>query len=155
MMEIVPVEEVYIKALQKAFSTADPTEDKETMLWVELKRLYEPNPRDQLWELQRYMHDPLEWRLYDTCGVRHVSTGRGHEIFMLVKKDYPLTKGLTILMISNKLQVDQYSELAKYVPTVGVNLPTASFTLLTSFATVEDFPLLHEDKNYSESNMRY
>ncbi|GJZ78462.1 hypothetical protein Tco_0643299, partial [Tanacetum coccineum] len=44
----VPVEEVYIKALQKAFSTADPTEDKETMLWVELKRLYEPNPRDTL-----------------------------------------------------------------------------------------------------------
>ncbi|GJT58977.1 hypothetical protein Tco_1002510 [Tanacetum coccineum] len=28
------------------------------------------------------------------------------------------------------------------------------FTLLRSFATVEDFPLLHEDKIYSESNTR-
>ncbi|GJZ62334.1 hypothetical protein Tco_0618471 [Tanacetum coccineum] len=59
-------------------NTADPTEDKEKELWVDLKRLYEPDPRDQLWALQRYMHDPLEWKLYDTCGVHHVFTGRGH-----------------------------------------------------------------------------
>ncbi|GJT42916.1 hypothetical protein Tco_0951631 [Tanacetum coccineum] len=82
------------------------------MLWVELKRLYEPDPRDQLWALQKYMHDPLEWKLYDTCGVHHVSTRRGHEIFMLVEKDYPLTKGLTTVMLCTKLQVDQYSEMA-------------------------------------------
>ncbi|GJT37009.1 hypothetical protein Tco_0936874 [Tanacetum coccineum] len=130
MMKIVPAEEVYTEALQmlrkfdredldklwslvkETFSTTDPTEDKEKMLWVELKRLYEPDPRDQLWALQRYMHDPLEWRLYDTCGVHHVSTEKGHEIFMLVEKDYPLTKGLTTVMLCNKLQVDQYSEMA-------------------------------------------
>ncbi|GJR16813.1 hypothetical protein Tco_0965340 [Tanacetum coccineum] len=98
--------------VKKTFSTTDPTKDKENELWVELKRLYEPDPRDQLWALQRYMHDPLEWRLYDTCGVHHVSTERGHEIFMLVEKDYPLTKGLTTLLLCNKLQVDQYSEMA-------------------------------------------
>ncbi|GJW81906.1 hypothetical protein Tco_0145881 [Tanacetum coccineum] len=98
--------------VKKTFSTTDPTEDKENELWVELKRLYEPDPRDQLWALQRYMHDPLEWRLYDTCGVHHVSTKRGHEIFMLVEKDYPLTKELTTLLLCNKLQVDQYSEMA-------------------------------------------
>ncbi|GJY15815.1 hypothetical protein Tco_0386237 [Tanacetum coccineum] len=133
----VPVEEVYIEALQvkrpiidwevysegqrkywkislvkNDFSTKDPTEDKEKMLWVELKRLYEPDPRDQLWALQKYMHDPLKWKLYNTCGVHHVSTRRGHEIFMLVEQDYPLTKGLTIVMLCNKLQVDQYSEMA-------------------------------------------
>ncbi|GJV71446.1 putative ribonuclease H-like domain-containing protein [Tanacetum coccineum] len=76
MMEIVPVEEVYNEALQvkrpiidwevysegqrkywkislvkNDFSTKDPTEDKDKMLWVELKRLYEPDPRDQLWEI--------------------------------------------------------------------------------------------------------
>ncbi|GKB78399.1 hypothetical protein Tco_0945294 [Tanacetum coccineum] len=86
--------------VKKTFSTTDPTEDKEKELWVELKRLYEPDPRDQLWALQKYMHDPLEWRLYDTCGVHHVSTRRGYEIFMLVEKDYPLTtKGLTTVML--------------------------------------------------------
>ncbi|GKA34739.1 hypothetical protein Tco_0721168 [Tanacetum coccineum] len=51
--------------VKETFSTTDPTEDKEKMLWVELKRLYEPDPRDQLWALQKYMHDPLEWKLYD------------------------------------------------------------------------------------------
>ncbi|GJV99836.1 hypothetical protein Tco_1555088 [Tanacetum coccineum] len=97
--------------VKKTFSSTDLTEDKEKELWVELKRLYKPDPKDQLWALQRYMHDPLEWRLYDTCGVHHVSTERGHEIFMLVEKDYSLTKGLTTLLLCNKLQVDQYSEM--------------------------------------------
>ncbi|GKA87071.1 hypothetical protein Tco_0808782 [Tanacetum coccineum] len=98
--------------VKENFSTTNPTEDKEKMLWFELKRLYEPDPRDQLWALQKYMHDPLKWKLYDTCGVHYVSTGRGHKIFILVEKDYPLTKGLTTVMLCNKLQVDQYSEMA-------------------------------------------
>ncbi|GKB34056.1 hypothetical protein Tco_0878998 [Tanacetum coccineum] len=54
-------------------SSTEPTDDKERALWVELKRLFEPDI-DDLLELQRYMHDPLTWRLYYTCGVYHVST---------------------------------------------------------------------------------
>ncbi|GKA38332.1 ribonuclease H-like domain-containing protein [Tanacetum coccineum] len=57
-------------------------------------------------KLQRYMHDPLTWRLYDTCGV-HSSTEIRLDIFMLVEKDFPLTRGLPMLMLVNKLQVDQ------------------------------------------------
>nr|GEV30842.1 putative ribonuclease H-like domain-containing protein [Tanacetum cinerariifolium] len=125
MIELVPVEELYIKALQVKYpiidweiysegqrNTTEVTDEKVKELWVELKRLYEPDSRDPLWAFQRYMHDPLVWRLYDTCGVHHVSTIRGHKIFMLVEKDYPLTKGFTTLMLCNKLQVDQYSEMA-------------------------------------------
>ncbi|GKE41423.1 hypothetical protein Tco_1468707 [Tanacetum coccineum] len=63
-------------------------------------------------KLQRYMHDPLAWRLYDTCGVYHVSTNRGYDIFMLVEKDYPLIRGLMTVMLANKLQVDQSLEMA-------------------------------------------
>ncbi|GKD31839.1 hypothetical protein Tco_1242617, partial [Tanacetum coccineum] len=33
--------------VKKTFSTTDPTEDKEKELWVKLKRLYEPDSRDQ------------------------------------------------------------------------------------------------------------
>ncbi|GJX97666.1 putative ribonuclease H-like domain-containing protein [Tanacetum coccineum] len=58
-----------------------------------------------------YMHDPLKWWLYDTCGVHHVSTERGHDIYMLVEKDYPLTKALATLMLCNKLRIDQYSDM--------------------------------------------
>ncbi|GJY99219.1 hypothetical protein Tco_0516649 [Tanacetum coccineum] len=78
---------------------------------VELKMLFEPNAENLL-ELQKYMHDPSKWWLYDMCAVHHVSTEKGQDIFMLVKKDYPLTKGLATLMLCNKLRVDQQSEMA-------------------------------------------
>nr|GFB81125.1 hypothetical protein [Tanacetum cinerariifolium] len=88
------------------------TSDKEKELWVELKRLYEPDVEDQLWiQTQALMHDLVEWRLYDSCGVHHVLF-RNQEIFMLVEKDYPFKKGLAIVMISNKLQVENYSQMA-------------------------------------------
>ncbi|GJS11403.1 hypothetical protein Tco_0368199 [Tanacetum coccineum] len=76
--------------VKERFRSAEPTEDKERALWVELKRLFEPYKDDVLWKLQRYMYDPLTWRLYGTCGVHHVSSTRGHDIYMLIEKDYPL-----------------------------------------------------------------
>ncbi|GJY60337.1 hypothetical protein Tco_0460994 [Tanacetum coccineum] len=84
--------------------------DKEIELWVELKMLFEQDAENFL-ELQKDMHDPLNWWLYDTCAVHHVSTKKGQDIFMLVEKDYPLTKGLATLMLVNKLRVDQDSEM--------------------------------------------
>nr|GEV46968.1 hypothetical protein [Tanacetum cinerariifolium] len=73
MMMIVPVEEVYVEALQifadmlkkldrddliklwdlvkERFSTMEPTNDKEKELWVELTRLFEPDNDDTLWKL--------------------------------------------------------------------------------------------------------
>ncbi|GKF47740.1 hypothetical protein Tco_0137542, partial [Tanacetum coccineum] len=97
--------------VKERFSSTNPTDDKERALWVELKRLFEPDTDDILWKLQRYMHDPLTWRLYDTCGVHHVSTDRGYDIFMLVEKDYPLSKGVLMLMLVNKLLVEQSLEM--------------------------------------------
>nr|GEY98042.1 ribonuclease H-like domain-containing protein [Tanacetum cinerariifolium] len=89
--------------VKETLSIRQATNDKEKELWVELKRLFEPDVKDQLWtHTQALMHDPVEWRLYDSCGVHHVLT-RDQEIFMLVEKDYPLRKGLAIVMISNKL----------------------------------------------------
>ncbi|GKB14981.1 putative ribonuclease H-like domain-containing protein [Tanacetum coccineum] len=76
--------------VKKKFSSTEPTVDKE----------------------KRYMHDPLKWRLYDTCGVHHVSTERGQDIFMQVEKDYPLTRALITVMLANKLQVDESLEMA-------------------------------------------
>ncbi|GJU18441.1 hypothetical protein Tco_1146407 [Tanacetum coccineum] len=90
--------------VHERFNSTEPTEDKEIELWVELKRLFEPDDDDTLWKLQRYMHDPLKWRLYDTCVVHHVSIERGHDIFMLVEKDYPLTRALMTLMCGQGLK---------------------------------------------------
>nr|GFA09080.1 Gag-Pol polyprotein [Tanacetum cinerariifolium] len=88
------------------------TSEKEMELWVELKRLYEPDLEDQLWtQTQNFMHVPVEWKLYDLCGVHQV-TAKDKDIFMLVEKYYPLRKGLAIVMISYKLQVETYSRMA-------------------------------------------
>nr|GFA30855.1 hypothetical protein [Tanacetum cinerariifolium] len=109
MMQLVPVEEVYVEALQVKHPIIDwevhtegqrtywkiirlggnttATSDKEKELWVKLKRLYEPDVEDQLWtQTQALMHDPVEWRLYDTCGVHHVLS-RDQEIFIKTKKN--------------------------------------------------------------------
>nr|GEV95528.1 putative ribonuclease H-like domain-containing protein [Tanacetum cinerariifolium] len=98
--------------VKETLSIKQVTKDKDKELWVKLKRLFEPDFEDQLWtHNQIFMHDPLEWKLYDICGVHHVSF-KDQEIFMLVEKDYPLRKGLATMMISNRLQVEQYSQMA-------------------------------------------
>nr|GEX21627.1 hypothetical protein [Tanacetum cinerariifolium] len=63
MMQLVPVEEIYVEALQhldredlnqlwrlvkESLSIRPTVSDKEIELWVELKRLYEPDVKDQL-----------------------------------------------------------------------------------------------------------
>nr|GEV85184.1 hypothetical protein [Tanacetum cinerariifolium] len=116
IMQLVPVEEVYVEALQvknpiinweihteESLSIRQASSDKEKELCVELKRLFEPYHEDQLWtHTQALMHDPLEWKLYETCDVHHIFT-KDQEIFMLVEKDYPLRRGIAIVMISNNL----------------------------------------------------
>nr|GEV56427.1 hypothetical protein [Tanacetum cinerariifolium] len=139
MMQLVHVEEVYVEALKvkhpiidweihsdldrkdlnqlwalvkETLSIRPDLSDKEKELWVELKRLFEPDFKDQLWtRTQNLMHDLLEWRLYDTCGVHYVLT-KDQEIFMLVEMDYPLGRELAIVLISNKLQEENYSQMA-------------------------------------------
>ncbi|GJT53893.1 putative ribonuclease H-like domain-containing protein [Tanacetum coccineum] len=56
---------------EEASNSTEPTNDKEREIWVELKRLFEPDTYDELWKLQKKIHD-LTWRLYDSCGVHHV-----------------------------------------------------------------------------------
>nr|GEZ47136.1 hypothetical protein [Tanacetum cinerariifolium] len=96
---------------EETLSNRPPTSDKEMELWVELSRLYEPDHEDQQWtHTQNLKHALVEWKLYDLCGVHHV-TSKDKEIFMLVEKDYPLRKGLALMMISYKLQVENYSQM--------------------------------------------
>nr|GEW79975.1 reverse transcriptase domain-containing protein [Tanacetum cinerariifolium] len=108
MMQLVLLEEVYIEALQC-------TRDKEKELWVELKRLFKLDFEDQLWTYhQAFMHDPLDWKLYDTCGVHDVST-KNQEIFMLVEKEYPLRKGLATVMIIQDEELLEASSLGEHL----------------------------------------
>nr|GEW37943.1 hypothetical protein [Tanacetum cinerariifolium] len=75
-----------LSLVKERFSSSKLTDDKERVLWVELKRLFEPDDNYELWESQKYIFDII-WRLYDTCGVHHVSTKKGMDIYMLVEKN--------------------------------------------------------------------
>nr|GEY56328.1 hypothetical protein [Tanacetum cinerariifolium] len=82
LMHLVPIEEVYVEALQVKHPIID-------------------------WKV----HSEVDWKLYDSCGVHHVAA-KDKEIFMLVEKEYPLRKGLALVMICYKLQVENFSQMA-------------------------------------------
>ncbi|GJS73823.1 hypothetical protein Tco_0706664 [Tanacetum coccineum] len=98
--------------VKEKFNSTEPTDDKEREIWVELKRLFEPDIDDELWKLQKHIHD-LTWKLYDSCGVHHVSTEKGIDIYMLVEKEYPLSRETLTLMLVAKLLVDQDNEMSR------------------------------------------
>ncbi|GJT72999.1 putative ribonuclease H-like domain-containing protein, partial [Tanacetum coccineum] len=93
MMIIVPEQGMNVEALQ----TNDAVES---------------NIDDKLWKLQKHIHY-LTWKLYDSCGVHHVSTEKRIYIYMLVEKEYPLSRGTLTLMLVAKLLVDQDNEISK------------------------------------------
>nr|GFA77267.1 hypothetical protein [Tanacetum cinerariifolium] len=135
MMQLVPVEDVYVQALQVKHpiiewkietTTKEFPEEKikETMQLVPVKDVYvqalqvkhpiiewkqlDREDLNQLWTLvKEYLSikPATKWKLYDLSGVHHV-TAKDKEIFMLVEKDYPLRRGLALVMISYKLQIE-------------------------------------------------
>nr|GEW56503.1 xylulose kinase-1 [Tanacetum cinerariifolium] len=102
------------RLVKEKFSTTMPTVDKEKSLWVELKRLFEPDTEDVLWKLQKYMHYLLKWKLHSNCRVHQVSsTMRRHDMFMLTEKNYPLSNGVMTQILSAKIQVEEDSDMAR------------------------------------------
>nr|GEW54381.1 retrovirus-related Pol polyprotein from transposon TNT 1-94 [Tanacetum cinerariifolium] len=98
--------------VKENFNSTEPTYAKEREKWVELKRLFEPYTDDELWKLQKHIHD-LTWKLYDSCRVHHVFTEKGIAIYMLVENKYPLSRGTLTLMLVAKLLVDQDNEMSR------------------------------------------
>ncbi|GJZ45430.1 hypothetical protein Tco_0593026, partial [Tanacetum coccineum] len=104
--------EILLSLVKEKFNSTEPTDDKEREIWVELKRLFEPDTNDELWKLQKHIHD-LSWKLYDSCGVHNMSTEKGIDIYRLVEKEYPLSRGTLTLMLGAKLLVEQDNEMSK------------------------------------------
>ncbi|GJS45767.1 putative ribonuclease H-like domain-containing protein [Tanacetum coccineum] len=79
---------------------------------IEADELFEPDANDELWKSQKYIHD-ITWRIYDTCKVHHVSTKDGIDIYMLVEREYPLSRGVLTQMLVAKLLVEQNNEMSR------------------------------------------
>ncbi|GJR92741.1 hypothetical protein Tco_0264915 [Tanacetum coccineum] len=79
-----------LSLVKEKFTSTEPTEDKE----------------------REHIHD-ITWRLYDTCGVHHISTKDGVDIYMLVEREYPLSRGVLTQMLVAKLLVEQDNEMSR------------------------------------------
>ncbi|GJW34679.1 hypothetical protein Tco_0057599 [Tanacetum coccineum] len=52
-------------------------------------------------------------RLYDSYGVHHMSTEKGIDIYMLIEKEYPLSRGTLTQMLVVKLLVEQDNKMSR------------------------------------------
>nr|GEW04502.1 hypothetical protein [Tanacetum cinerariifolium] len=117
MMVIILEQGIHVEALQtnlvkERFNSSDPTKDKEIALWVELKRLLEPDEDDELWKFESF---ELIWRLYDWCGVHHISTRDGQDIFMLVEKERTPKKDLHTCRKTKKVKcLEEFSKYRRF-----------------------------------------
>nr|GEU52740.1 hypothetical protein [Tanacetum cinerariifolium] len=139
MLEIIPIPEFKVKALQVKYPTIDweiHTEGSRTywkiirvggiseayQIFEDMLKGFDREDLVALWNLVKEKFSsvvPSEdkekalWKLYTDCKVHHVSSTRGHDIFMLTEKDYPLSNVVMILMLSGKLHVEEDNEMAR------------------------------------------
>nr|GEX80162.1 hypothetical protein [Tanacetum cinerariifolium] len=68
-------------------------------------------PEEKVKEMMQLV--PIEEVYVEALQVKHpINDWKDKEIFMLVEKDYPLRKGLALVMINYKLQVKNYSQMS-------------------------------------------
>ncbi|GJY47651.1 hypothetical protein Tco_0436714 [Tanacetum coccineum] len=82
----------------------------------ELAHRLQADEREKYFEAEKakllHIHD-ITWRLYDTCGVHHVSIKDGVDIYMLVEREYPLSRGVLTQMLGAKILVEQDNEMCR------------------------------------------
>nr|GEX78431.1 hypothetical protein [Tanacetum cinerariifolium] len=170
MMQLVPIEEVYVEALQVKHPIIDwkvHTEGQRSywkitrlggssasyQFFVDMLKHLDKEDLNQLWRLVKEslsIRPPtIEWKLYDTCGVHHV-TSKDKEIFMLVEKDYPLRKGLAIRMISYKLQVENYSKMANDLILKIYKIAISPRQQVIEFPLLEEVPTASEESSHCQ-----
>nr|GEW64038.1 hypothetical protein [Tanacetum cinerariifolium] len=72
------------------------------------------------------------------------------EIFMLVENDYPLRKGLALVMISYKLQVDNYSQMANDLILKIYKIANFPRKQVIEFPLVEELPTASEESSHCQ-----
>ncbi|GJU03838.1 hypothetical protein Tco_1114176 [Tanacetum coccineum] len=83
---------LWIYSKEKFTITETNRRQRKEKYGLKLKRLFNQIQMNEFVQLKKHIHDNLTWKLYDSCGVYHVSTEDGIDIYMLVKKEYPLSR---------------------------------------------------------------
>ncbi|GJT79747.1 putative ribonuclease H-like domain-containing protein [Tanacetum coccineum] len=97
------------RIVKTKYSDIRPEDEFERVLWGDLKVMFEPDKRSDVWRiLQGYRVDNLV--LINSSRSPFVSLKIVH-IFMLVEKRYPLTPITITNMLNKKLQTDHQNEM--------------------------------------------
>ncbi|GKB08989.1 ribonuclease H-like domain-containing protein [Tanacetum coccineum] len=107
-----PMESDVDRIVPKIAAGSSKRDAEEELDHQKLKILFETDIDDELWKSQKHIHD-ITWRLYDTCGVHNVFIKDGVNIYMLVEREYPLSRGVLTQMLVAKLLVEQNYEMSK------------------------------------------
>nr|GFA19906.1 hypothetical protein [Tanacetum cinerariifolium] len=149
MMQLVLIEEVYAKALQVKHPIID------WKVYIEGQRSFWKITRlggsstsyqffiDLLKHLDREDLNQL-WRLVKETFSNRPPTNK--EIFMLVDKDYPLRKGLALVMICYKLQVENFSQMANDLVLKIYKITNSSRQQVIEFPLAEQLPTASKKK---------
>ncbi|GJY79757.1 hypothetical protein Tco_0485558, partial [Tanacetum coccineum] len=98
------------RLVEERYVTSRP-EGYELMLWGDLKILFQPDEKDEVWRHQ-HEYNLISWRLFDLCGIHILLMDNGIAIHMMIEKKYPLTQEMLSKMLSRKLEVDHENEMA-------------------------------------------
>nr|GEX67306.1 hypothetical protein [Tanacetum cinerariifolium] len=143
MMQLVPVEEVFVEALQvkhpiidwkldredlnqlwrlvkESLSIRPATSDKEIEIWVELKRLYEPDVEDQLWtHTQNLMHAPVKWKFDEFPLPEQLPIANEDKFPLLIQSDATVKK-IALLVKSRNNDIENYLKNKKLEQVVAI-----------------------------------
>nr|GEU82973.1 hypothetical protein [Tanacetum cinerariifolium] len=72
------------KLVKNKYGSTRPEGDYERVLWGDLKVMFEPHIKDEVWKMQQRYNDE-RWTLFNSCGAHCLSLQSGH-IYMLVEK---------------------------------------------------------------------
>nr|GFC80115.1 hypothetical protein [Tanacetum cinerariifolium] len=104
------------RIVRDRFSTSKPTNFSDEYVLLTLKTMFkEPDGQDAIWRNQKNVHGLAlvkRWKLLTSCGV-HVITLSTVQLFLLVKRRYPLSR-FTLEQLVNvaRLQVKEESEMS-------------------------------------------
>ncbi|GJU34619.1 hypothetical protein Tco_1182973 [Tanacetum coccineum] len=97
------------KIVKTKYSDKRPEDEFERVLWGDLKVMFEPDKRSDVWRILQGYRVTI-WKLIDSSGVHFVRFDNLH-IFMLVEKRYPLTPITITNMLNKKLQTDHQNKM--------------------------------------------
>ncbi|GKD84963.1 hypothetical protein Tco_1356117 [Tanacetum coccineum] len=99
------------RLVMKRFEDNTP-EGYNLLLWGDLKVMFEPNAKDEIWSNQQDW-TLISWKLYENCGVHLLLMDGTLTCFnMLVEKIYPLIKEMLEKMLNWKLEAEADSTMA-------------------------------------------